>query len=113
VLQFHLFMCQDVQHIPIVIPGSGPDGSLFLRTLNMLLCGCIFVGTAWWARRVTVSTQTTVTELVNLAMKGPAATLEVEEEGVALTKPGSVGQDSGKLGRSDASIERGRKTQEV
>jgi hypothetical protein len=107
VLQFHLFMCQDVQHIPIVIPGSGPDGSLFLRTLNMLLCGCIFVGTAWWARRVTVSTQTTVTELVNLAMKGPGATLEAEEEGIALTKPNTGGQDSGKLG------ERGRKTQEV
>ena len=31
VLQFHVFMCKDVQHIPIVIPGSGADGSLILK----------------------------------------------------------------------------------
>jgi hypothetical protein len=64
VLQFHLFMCKNVQHIPIVIPGSGPDGALWLRTANMLLCGVIFVSTALWARKVTVSTQLTVVELV-------------------------------------------------
>ncbi|GKY95492.1 hypothetical protein MPSEU_000510800 [Mayamaea pseudoterrestris] len=99
VLQFHLFMCRDVQHIPIVIPGSGPDGPLFLRTLNMLFCGCIFVGTAWWARRVTVSTQTTVTELVGLLMNGgpigaSSTNGDDHDEGVALTKPTSPGAAS-------------------
>lgn len=64
VLQFHLFMCKNVQHIPIVIRGSGPDGALWLKTANMLLCGIIFVCTALWARKVTVSTQLTVVELV-------------------------------------------------
>ena len=110
VLQFHLFMCNDVQYIPIVIPGSGPDGPLFLKTLNMLFCGCIFVGTAWWARRVTVSTQTTVTELFALMVKGPTVAASDDEEGVALTKPT---QDA-KLNKSaDLSAENGKKMQEV
>jgi len=69
VLQFHLFMCQNVQHIPIVIPGSGPDGALWLKTANMLLCGVVFVSTALWARKVTISTQTTVVELVDEVSK--------------------------------------------
>lgn len=111
VLQFHLFMCREVQHIPIVIPGSGPDGHLFLKTLNMLFCGCIFVGTAWWARRVTVSTQTTVAELVNVIMKGPAAVAQSDdEEGIALTKPA---HESVKHTKSDISVETGKKFQEV
>jgi hypothetical protein len=69
VLQFHLFMCKNVQHIPIVIPGSGPDGTLWIKTANMLLCGVIFVCTALWARKVTISTQETVVELVTVLRK--------------------------------------------
>jgi hypothetical protein len=69
VLQFHLFMCNNVQHIPIVIPNSGPDGPLWIKTANMLLCGVIFVSTAVWARKVTISTQTTVVELVDEVRK--------------------------------------------
>lgn len=64
VLQFHVFMCRDVQHIPIVIPGSGADGHIAIKTANMLLCGVFFVGLAYWARKVTVTTQMAVTELV-------------------------------------------------
>eukprot|EP00567_Pseudictyota_dubia_P004649 CAMPEP_0197445426 /NCGR_PEP_ID=MMETSP1175-20131217/10646_1 /TAXON_ID=1003142 /ORGANISM="Triceratium dubium, Strain CCMP147" /LENGTH=446 /DNA_ID=CAMNT_0042976381 /DNA_START=176 /DNA_END=1516 /DNA_ORIENTATION=- len=70
VLQFHVFMCRDVQHIPIVIPGSGPDGSLVLKTANMLLCGVVFVALAYWARKVTVTTQMTATELVKELLNG-------------------------------------------
>ncbi|KAL7577800.1 hypothetical protein ACA910_010555 [Epithemia clementina (nom. ined.)] len=70
VLQFHVFMCNKVQHIPIVIPGSGADGSPFVKFLNMLLCGTLFVALAFWARQITVTTQTTITELVGLAWRG-------------------------------------------
>jgi hypothetical protein len=69
VLQFHLFMCNNVQQIPIVIPNSGPDGPLWIKTANMLLCGIIFVSTAVWARKVTISTQTTVVELLDEVRK--------------------------------------------
>ena len=69
VLQFHLFMNHQVQHIPVIIPGSDADGHIVIKTLNMLLCGCIFVYTAIWARRVTVTTQTTATELVAILNK--------------------------------------------
>jgi len=62
-LQFHLFMCKNVQHIPIVVPGSGPDGPFILKLLNMLLSGTVFICVAMWARKVTVTTQTTVVEL--------------------------------------------------
>lgn len=64
VLQFHVFMCNKVQNIPIVIPGSGDGGDATLRFLNMLLCGVGFVALAYWARQLTVSTQNTITELV-------------------------------------------------
>ena len=68
VLQFHLFMCRHVQHIPIVVPGSGGvDGNIVLKTLNMLLTGVLFVATAYYARQATVTTQTTVTELMGNA----------------------------------------------
>mmetsp|Transcript_65768 Transcript_65768/g.77307 ORF Transcript_65768/g.77307 Transcript_65768/m.77307 type:complete len:488 (-) Transcript_65768:201-1664(-) len=66
VLQFHLFMCQGVQHIPIVIPGSGSGGLMWLKVANMLFCGAIFLLTSVWARRCTVTTQTTVVELLAL-----------------------------------------------
>ena len=86
VLQFHLFMCKNVQHIPIVIPGSGPDGPLWIKTANMLLCGVIFVSTALWARKVTITTQMTVVELVGELRKrldgddDSGAMLEKEKE---------------------------------
>lgn len=66
VLQFHLFMNHSVQHIPVVIPGSGADGTSLLRALNMLFCGFIFVKMAIYARSMTISTQKTVVELVKL-----------------------------------------------
>ena len=71
VLQFHVFMCNQVQHIPVVIPGSGPDGNPTLKACNMLFCGAFFVALAHWARQITVTTQTTVTELAGLLLKGP------------------------------------------
>jgi len=64
VLQFHVFMTKNVQHIPIVIPGSGADGNMWLRTANMLLCGVVFVSLAVWARKNTVVTQESVVELL-------------------------------------------------
>jgi fucose 4-O-acetylase-like acetyltransferase len=69
VLQFHLFMNHKVQNIPIVIPGSGPTGNIVIKTLNMLLCGIIFVSVAILARKVTVSTQNTVVDLVTIIKK--------------------------------------------
>eukprot|EP00555_Chaetoceros_dichaeta_P002739 CAMPEP_0198250178 /NCGR_PEP_ID=MMETSP1447-20131203/1468_1 /TAXON_ID=420782 /ORGANISM="Chaetoceros dichaeta, Strain CCMP1751" /LENGTH=382 /DNA_ID=CAMNT_0043934979 /DNA_START=8 /DNA_END=1156 /DNA_ORIENTATION=- len=64
VLQFHLFMNHSVQRIPIIIPGSGSDGGIAAKMLNMLLCGTVFVMVAIWARKVTVTTQTTVVDLM-------------------------------------------------
>lgn len=89
VLQFHVFMCRDVQYIPIVIPGSGPDGHIVVKTLNMMLCGIAFVALAFWARQLTVTTQETFTDLVHLLLHGPPATPTDEEEGVSLTKAGA------------------------
>jgi hypothetical protein len=80
VLQFHLFMNHKVQEIPIVIPGSGPDGHVMLKILNMLLCGTIFVSVAVLARKVTVSTQIAATELVTLTKKKCSGEVEEEEE---------------------------------
>ena len=82
VLQFHLFMNHKVQHIPIVLPGSGPDGSVIMQILNMLLCGSIFVSVAVLARKVTVATQTTAVELTDILLKrfkGEDKTNEEEE----------------------------------
>ena len=96
VLQFHLFMNHSVQNIPIVIPGSGPpvvdenDSSIvleadnpYLRFLNMLFCGFIFCYVAIYARKFTVSTQTTVVELVKLVQQPnectPASTKEDQD----------------------------------
>ena len=90
VLQFHLFMNHSVQHIPIVIPGSGPDGHVVVKILNMLLCGTIFVSVAVLARKVTVSTQTTLTDLVTVLkrnIKGENNVAKDIEDGTELTKP--------------------------
>lgn len=64
VLQFHVLMCNKVQNIPIVIPGSGADGDPMLKFLNMLLCGVGFMALAYWARQITITTQNTVTDLL-------------------------------------------------
>ena len=85
VLQFHVFMCNNVQHIQQVIPGSGPDGPWALNFLNMLFCGSIFVPLAWWARKVTVITQNAVIDLMKEIQKGSN---EISlSENVSLTKP--------------------------
>ena len=68
VLQFHVFMCQNVQEIPIVLPNSGPNGNPIMKFLNMILTGVGFVALAYWARKITVTTQTTVTDLVVLLL---------------------------------------------
>ena len=90
VLQFHVFMNHDVQHIPVVIPGSGPEGPAFLKILNMLLCGTGFVALAWLARKLTISTQSTTTELMDeLLGKGahapPAGASEIETKNLIST----------------------------
>jgi len=100
VLQFHLFMCRNVQHILVVIPGSGgADGNVVLKLLNMIVVGVIFVAVAFWARKITVTTQMTVTDLVVLIRKGlppPAGSDGNGDEGdekqemVSLTKGDAV-----------------------
>lgn len=69
VLQFHLFMNHKVQNIPELVPGSGPEGPMALRVVNMLVCGTVFVTLAVLARKVTVTTQTTVVELTTITKK--------------------------------------------
>tara|TARA_B100000902_G_scaffold397063_1_gene459733 strand:- start:2044 stop:3135 length:1092 start_codon:yes stop_codon:yes gene_type:complete len=49
VLQFHLFMCHNVQDIIVIIPGY--------RVVNCLLVGTVFVGISWIARDATISLQ--------------------------------------------------------
>jgi N-acetylneuraminate 9-O-acetyltransferase len=66
VLQFHVFMNHKVQNIPVVVPGATADGPWILKTLNMLLTGVAFVALAYWARKITVTTQTTCTDLLIL-----------------------------------------------
>lgn len=97
VLQFHLFMNHKVQHIPVFIPGSGADGHIALRILNMLVCGCFFVFVAVEARKVTVSTQNTVVELVNLCVKkdDPDDEEDVKESEMPLMNDSSIKPSSG------------------
>jgi hypothetical protein len=101
VLQFHVFMSHNVQHIPVLIPGAGSDGAWFLKFANMLLCGGMFVPLALWARTVTVTTQLSVTEFVTtfIWIKKPAAAPAIEasskEEMVALTTKTSELDDEG------------------
>lgn len=64
VLQFHLFMCHNVQHIPVIIPGADADGTAILKFMNMFVCGAVFLTMAVWARKITVTSQLTVVDLV-------------------------------------------------
>lgn len=101
VLQFHMFMSHNVQHIPVLIPGAGSDGVWWIKFANMLLCGCMFVPLALWARKVTITTQHSATEFVNTFIwikkeaTAAAAAVVVEdgnptkEETVALTTKSS------------------------
>lgn len=103
VLQFHVFMCHNVQHIPIIIPGSGGPGSdgdstIIARVANMLLCGVIFVSLALWARKVTITTQTTVVELmqkIRQLVVGPTTTGEIEDKESELVKLTTTKDDDG------------------
>jgi len=91
VLQFHLFMCHNVQFIPVIIPGSDKDGSATMKFLNMLLCGSVFLTLAVWARKITVATQLSVVDLVKRA-RGTVVPEPVkaapDEEMVELTNVG-------------------------
>lgn len=69
VLQFHLFMNHKVQHIPMLVPNSGPHGPTSLRVANMLVCGTIFVSLAVLARKVTVATQLSLVELTTIVKR--------------------------------------------
>jgi hypothetical protein len=57
-------MSHNVQHIPVIIPGSDAGGSQVIKFCNMVLCGTVFLTMAVWARKITVTTQTSVVELV-------------------------------------------------
>lgn len=87
VLQFHVFMCRNVQHIPVIVPFSGADGFFLMKFANMLLTGIGFVVLSWYARRATVTTQNAVTELVADVRKKYFGTSESTEEGPTKTKP--------------------------
>lgn len=87
VLQFHVFMCRDVQHIPVIVPGSGADGFFVMKFANMLLTGVGFVALSWYARRATVTTQNAITELVTDVRKKHFGANESTEEGPMKTKP--------------------------
>jgi hypothetical protein len=96
VLQFHVFMCRDVQYIPIIIPGSGADGHWALRMLNMLVTGTGFVALAYWARKVTVTTQTTLTDLVSMQIRGStASSTEIEQLAGKSPMPGKSDENAG------------------
>ena len=86
VLQFHVLMCKNVQHIPIVLPGAGPEGPLWLKTANMLLCGCLYIPLALWARKVTVTTQTAIVDLIHDLRNPTTSDTLVKEETVAFIK---------------------------
>ena len=100
VLQFHVFMCNKVQHIPVVIPGAGADGSWALKTLNMLVCGVLFVALAFWARQITVETQTSVTELVGLLWRGPPPPPVDDDQSTKLV----VGDTGSRNGKDDVEL---------
>jgi hypothetical protein len=97
VLQFHLFMTHNVQYIPVVVPGSGSDGTAGAKFLNMLLCGSVFVTVAVWARKITVATQLSVVDLVRNVRGTTDASSDVipvnKEETVELTKMESGASD--------------------
>lgn len=99
VLQFHLFMTHNVQYIPVVVPGSGADGSTGAKFLNMLLCGSVFLTVAVFARKITVATQLSVVDLVKNVRGTTDSSADVvpanREETIELTKAESGMSDVG------------------
>lgn len=87
VLQFHVFMCQNVQYIPVVIPGSGVNGFAILKFINMAVTGAGFLALSWYARRATVTTQTAITELVTDIRKKHFGASGTRDDGPMKTKP--------------------------
>jgi len=105
VLQFHLFMNHSVQHIPVIIPGSESDGNIYLKTANMLLCGIVFVAVAVQARKITVSTQTSVTNVIDACSKPAEVSSDVDmEETVVLTEEPVMVENDRKNLDTDAKV---------
>lgn len=95
VLQFHLFMSHNVQHIPVIIPGSDAEGTAVIKFCNMLLCGSVFVTMAVWARKITVATQMSVVDLVkNLrGTMDTSITVVVPQQSDLSSKESNVSED--------------------
>lgn len=100
VLQFHLFMSHNVQHIPVIIPGSDAEsGSTVLKFANMVLCGTVFLTMAVWARKITVTTQSSVVELVKKLSGGSTDAVEYsavsQEQHSLVDNQGGSGEKNG------------------
>jgi N-acetylneuraminate 9-O-acetyltransferase len=80
VLQFHVYMNHNVKNIPVILPGSGEDGIWIMKFLNMGLCGVLFVTMAYYARKITITTQTTVHELLLEIKKGGSGQAEHRDD---------------------------------
>lgn len=91
VLQFHVFMCKNVQFIPVVIPGSGVNGLAVLKFVNMLITGAGFIALSWYARQSTIVIQESVTELVTDMKKkylgGGTSSSAGQNDNLMKTKP--------------------------
>jgi hypothetical protein len=99
VLQFHVFMSHDVQYIPVVIPGAGADGHAVLRALNMLVTGVGFVTLAFYARKFTITTQTTLTDLVSMQIRKQTGSSEAPSSIEVTPLAGKSGDENGTAGR--------------
>jgi len=79
VLQFHVFMCREVQHILVLLPGAHlSDANPLMKVVNMLCCGAGFVLLAVEARKATVITQDHVIEVVQ-TWTGDNSTVKASE----------------------------------
>merc|ERR1712194_416868 len=101
VLQFHLFMCREVQHTLVILPGAnrltdGDGGTygFFMRLLNMLVLGCAYLFVAIEARKATVVTQESFVKLTKTFVGGAtsgggarAVKLESAAPSAAAAKP--------------------------
>ena len=68
VLQFHIFMCQNVQHIVVFFPG--------FPVTNFLVVGALFVCVSWVAREATINIQ----QCVSKKMKHKYTPVATEEK---------------------------------
>merc|ERR1712025_176617 len=69
-LQFHVLMSRECQHIIVLLPNAGADGSDVMRALNMLLVGSIYVFTVMQARTATVATQSCLSQALKALTTG-------------------------------------------